>query len=69
MLYYLALKAIFSSHIDGFHRKDDSLDLFAWTVNIKVVGYDQTKGYAQELGKIATEDAVIVQQIKRLGKC
>uniref|UniRef100_A0A915ADD7 fatty acid amide hydrolase n=2 Tax=Parascaris univalens TaxID=6257 RepID=A0A915ADD7_PARUN len=34
---------------------------------ISVVGYDQTKGYAQELGKFATEDAVIVQQIKRLG--
>ncbi|VDM25464.1 unnamed protein product [Toxocara canis] len=34
---------------------------------ICVAGYDQTKGYAQELGKIAKEDALIVQQIKHLG--
>lgn len=31
-------------------------------------GYDHTRGYAQELGNVAEEDAPIVRQIKELGR-
>lgn len=34
---------------------------------VKVAGYDQTKGYAHEIGNYAKEDSLLIKQIKYLG--
>ncbi len=36
-------------------------------IRLQVQGYDATLGYAQDLGKLATEDAMIVKCLKELG--
>ncbi|KAH7707784.1 Protein FAAH-1 a [Aphelenchoides avenae] len=35
--------------------------------SLQVKGYDQTRGYAQEIEHLAQEDALIVQELKELG--